>query len=359
MRWISDSRHDIARTHTTMTEPATPLLEAAQTIAAVRSGDDRVFDDLLGKYRREIHVHCYRLVGSFDEAEEHTQETFLRAWRARSSFKGRATFRGWLYKIATNVCLDAIKRRPERRLLRSNDRDWVHGPPPRDLPWMQPYPDALLDAAAPEQDRPDSITIDKESLGLAVLATVQLLPPRQRAVLILREVLDWSAQETAALLETSVPAVNSALQRARATMGRRDVDRASNRRPSSEVEHALVARYIDAHHRADPDAIMRLVRSDIRMTMPPDDICLVGAGELRGFFDELFDADEGHEFRLIPTRANGQPAAANYLRRHPGEQYRAFSIDVLRLEGTRLAEITTFFVPEQFAQFGLPPEYPA
>jgi RNA polymerase sigma-70 factor, ECF subfamily len=333
----------------------TVLVEDPTVIAAVRAGGQRAFDDLVTRHRREIHVHCYRMVGSFDEAEEHTQETFLRAWRARSGFEGRATVRGWLYRIATNVCLDAIKRRPERKLRRRPDADWVHaGPPPRDLPWLQPYPDAALDIPAAPEEQPEAIVVTNEALGLAFLTTVQLLAPKQRAVLILREVLDWSAQEVAVLLDTSVAAVNSALQRARAILAANP--RATSARPAelTAEDHALIAAYLDAHHRADPDAIVAFARADLRITMPPDDVCLIGETAARQFFTETFDRTTVGEFRLVSTRANGQPAAANYLRRPDDTVFRAFSIDVLQVDDGKLVEITSFFVPGQFHLYGLP-----
>lgn len=333
------------------------MMEDPLVVAAVRSGDRRTFDNLVTRFRRELHVHCYRMVGSFDEAEEHTQETFLRAWRGRAGFQGRASVRGWLYRIATNVCLDAIKRRPERRLWRRVDADWVDGsPPPRDLPWLQPYPDAVLDLPAPAGEQPEARAVTSESLGLAFLTTVQLLAPKQRAVFILRQVLGWSAHETAELLETTVPAVNSALQRARAILASstRATNAASTRSVGmSDEEQSLVTAYIEAHHRADPDAIVRLARADVRITMPPDDVCLVGEIEARAFFTEILDADRVGEFRLVATRANGQPAAANYLRRPGDTVFRAFAIDVLHLEAGLLVEITSFFVPEQFHLYGL------
>ncbi len=333
-------------------------LEDQLMVAAVRSGDQSTFDELVTRFRHELNVHCYRMVGSFDEAEEHTQETFLRAWRGRAGFEGRATVRAWLYRIATNVCLDAIKRRPERRLRRRANANGVNaGAPPSDLPWLQPYPDAVLELVASTDDQPDVAAITAESLGLAFLIAVQLLAPKQRAVLILREVLGWSANETAECLETTVPAVNSALQRARAILASspRATSTISTRSPGmSDEEQRLVAAYIDAHHRGDPEAIVRLARADIRITMPPHDVCLVGENEARGFFRSIFDAQRVGEFRLAPTRANGQPAAANYLRK-PGETtFRASTIDVLHIEAGQLVEITSFFVSEHFHLYGLP-----
>ena len=176
------------------------------------------FDDLVRRYRRELHVHCYRMLGSFDEAEDHVQEVFLRAWRSRDSFEGRASARTWLYRVATNACLDTLRRDARRSVRARSGAPAGQGPSIAALPWVQPYPDALLDEIATGQPGPEAVTVSRETISLAFLAAIQLLPPRQRAVLILRDVVGWPAAEVGELLGTSVPAVNSALQRARATL---------------------------------------------------------------------------------------------------------------------------------------------
>src|SRR4029453_16319522 len=197
--------------------------EAQAVAAAARAGDESAFAVLAERYRRELQVHCYRMLGSFEDAEEMVQETFLRAWRKRSSFEGRSSFRAWLYRIATNVCLDVLERRPPRVLPPQVATAADPRVPPRptaDVPWLQPYPDRLLEGIAPSDTEPDAALVAKESIELAFLVAIQQLTPRQRAVLILRDVLGWSAKETAMLLDASVDAVNSALRRAAAALKR-------------------------------------------------------------------------------------------------------------------------------------------
>ena len=195
------------------------LVIESELIDAVRSGDEETFDRLMLRHRREIHGHCYRMMGSADEAEDLTQETFLHAWRGRTSFEGRANYRAWLYRIATNVCLDAIRKRPARAVRRPWTDGWASAsPPPCEPPGLEPYLDEVRDIAAPAHEQPDAVAISRESIGFAVLTAIQLLPEKQRAVLVLREVLGWPAQATADLLGTTVAAVNSALQRARAAL---------------------------------------------------------------------------------------------------------------------------------------------
>jgi RNA polymerase sigma-70 factor (ECF subfamily) len=311
---------------------------------------DELTPELLDGYRRELHVHCYRMLGSFTDAEDHVQETLLRAWRSRGSFAGRSSVRTWLYRIATNVCLDTLRRHPERVVPAGGTTG------PAEIPWLEPYPDLLLDGPTPRDEQPDALVVARETIELAYLAAIQLLPPNQRAVLILREVLGWSASETAAVLETSVASANSALQRARDTMRRNrpapDEDWAPQTEPSA-AERALLQRYIAAHDRADPDAVVALLREDVRFTMPPQPVCYAGREAVAAFFADAFGPSRLGDFRLVPTRANRQPAAANYLRAAGDTVYRALSLDVLRIEHGQLVEITTF-EPALFPRFGLP-----
>jgi RNA polymerase sigma-70 factor (ECF subfamily) len=291
------------------------------------------FNALIEPHRRELHVHCYRMLGSFEEAEDQVQETLLRAWRGRDTLAPDSNLRAWLYRIATNACLDALRSR-SRKPVESY----------ADLPFLQPYPDRLLD----EIEQPDAIVERRETIELAYIALIQLLPARQRAVLILCEVLAWPAKEAAAMLDMSTASVNSALQRARATLDR---EQAPRRVELSERERELLAGFIDAHERADPEAVVALAREDIRITMPPHPFLYDGIDAIRPL-TETGLRDHG-EWRLLPTRANRMPAAASYLRA-PGEsEFRAFKIDVLRCEDGRIAEITTFGA-ELFSQFGLP-----
>jgi RNA polymerase sigma-70 factor (ECF subfamily) len=294
-------------------------------------------------HRRELHVHCYRMLASFDEAEDAVQETFLRAWRGRDSFDGSSMFRAWLYQIATNVCLDALRRR-SRRL--ATVRTFA------EVPWLQPYPDQLLDEIAPSHEQPDAVVVERETIELAFLAAMQVLPPRQRAVLIARDVLGWPASETASLLGTSVTAANSSLQRARATMQAHLPERRSDwstGEPSDE-ERELLARFIDAHERFDAAGAIAIAAQDLRITMPPYPYLYEGIDVIGPLLDRALR--EG-EWRLVPTWANRMPTAASYLRKPGDTEFRAFKLDVLRVRDGRIAEITTFG-PELFPAFGLP-----
>jgi RNA polymerase sigma-70 factor (TIGR02960 family) len=297
------------------------------------------FAALVEPHRRELHVHCYRMLGSFEEAEDHVQETLLRAWRSRNGLAGDGNLRAWLYKIATNACLDT---------LRSRSRKPVDSY--ADLPFLQPYPDRLLD----EVEQPDAVVEARETIELAYIAMMQLLPARQRAALILREVLGWSAKETADLLDTSVASVNSALQRPRATLDAERPDRGKARTTGDlgETEQRLLAGFIDAHERADPAAAAALVSEDIRITMPPHPFFYEGVDQIRPLISDGLTGPG--EWRLVTTSANRMPAAACYLREYGATEFRAFKIDVVRIEGGKVAEITTFDAT-LFPQFGLPP----
>jgi RNA polymerase sigma-70 factor (TIGR02960 family) len=301
---------------------------------------ETAFAALVEPHRRELHVHCYRMLGSFEEAEDQVQETLLRAWRSRDSFAGGPGLRAWLYKIATNACLDALRSRARKPVQSFAD-----------LPWLQPYPDRLLDEMAPSEDEPDAVVVARETIELAYIALIQLLPARQRAVLILRDVLGWPAKETAELLETSVASVNSALQRARATIDEAQPDRAARPAPLSEDERALLAGFIDAHERADAEAAVALMREDIRITMPPHPFLYDGIEAIRPLLGP--GLREHGEWRLVQTAANRMPAAASYLRAPGDTDFRAFKVDVLRVAGGKIAEITTFDAT-LFEAFGLP-----
>jgi RNA polymerase sigma-70 factor (ECF subfamily) len=283
------------------------------------------------------------MLASFDEAEDAVQETFLRAWRARDSFDGSSLFRAWLYRIATNVCLDTL-RRSSRRLTAMHSF--------AEVPWLQPYPDKLLDEVAPSGDEPDAVVVERETIGLAFLAAMQVLPPRQRAALIVRDLLGWPASETASLLETSVAAANSALQRARATMQEHLSARRAEwpaGKPSAE-ERALLEQFIDAHERCDAAAAIAIAAQDIRITMPPLPFCFEGLETIGPLLETALG--EG-DWRLVPTQANRMPTAASYLRRPGDSKFRAFKFDVLRIENGVIAEITTFDAG-LFPTFGLP-----
>jgi RNA polymerase sigma-70 factor (TIGR02960 family) len=305
------------------------------------------FAALAERHRRELHVHCYRMLASFDEAEDAVQETLLRAWRGRDSFVGSSLFRAWLYRIATNVCLDTL-RRSSRRLMTMHSF--------AEVPWLQPYPDRLLDEVAPSDEQPDAVVVERETIELAFIAAMQVLPPRQRAALIVRDVLGWPASETASLLETSIAAANSALQRARATMQEHLPARRAewSARELSAEERALLERFIDAHERGDAAAAVAIAAQDIRISMPADLLSFEGLESIAPLLERAFGQDRDGDWRLVPTQANRMPTAASYLRRPGDSEYRAFKFDVLRIEEGAIAEITTFGAG-LFPAFGLPP----
>jgi RNA polymerase sigma-70 factor (TIGR02960 family) len=306
--------------------------------------DEAAFTALAEPHRRELHVHCYRMLASFDEAEDAVQETFLNAWRGRSGFQGGSLFRAWLYRIATNVCLDMLRRNSRRAGTRSL----------AEVPWIQPYPDLLLDQAAPTDEQPEAVAVERETISLVFLAALQALPPRQRAALIARDVLGRPASETAAALGTSVAAANSALQRARTTMQSHLPARRADwsARPPSTAERELLEQFIEAHERLDTEAAIAVAARDIRITMPPFPFVYDGADSIRPLMAE---AAAMGEWRVLPTAANRMPAAAGYLRRPGDSLFRAFKLDVMRIEAGMIAEITTFN-EALFPAFGLPLE---
>ncbi len=311
--------------------------------APIQGSDEAAFAALFERHRRELHVHCYRMLASFDEAEDAVQETFLRAWRAREAFEGASLFRAWLYRIATNVCLDALRRR---------GRAGSSVETSRDVPWLQPYPDSLLDEVPAADEPPESVAVERETISLVFLVALQVLPPRQRAALIARDVLGWPANETASMLETSVPAANSALQRARSTMQAHLPPRRSDwaAPPPTERERAHLSQFIEAPERGDPARAASLSAQDLRITMPPLPFLYEGLDSIRPLLGE---ANRMGEWRLVATSANRMPTAASYLRRPGDTLFRAFKFDVIRVRDGAIAEITTFG-PELFARFGLP-----
>ncbi|TYK52821.1 RNA polymerase subunit sigma-70 [Actinomadura decatromicini] len=308
--------------------------------------DEPVFSGLAERHRRELHVHCYRMLGSFEDAEDTVQETFLRAWRRRETFVGRSTFRAWLYRIATNACLDLLaRRRPEP----------ASG---GEVPWLQPYPDRLLDELpAGDADEPESVAVARETIELAYLVAVQHLAPRPRAVLILRDVLGWPAKDVAELLGDSVNSVNSALQRARA--GMREHLPAERQDWTGGAEDAgtreLVRRYTEASVATDIDGLTALLREDVRFSMPPTPGLHVGRDTIvNDWVDSGFEDLKG--LRGVQTAVNRQPAVAFYQWRE--DAYLPLTIDVLRVTGGTITEITTFH-GDRFPQLGLPERLPA
>lgn len=306
---------------------------------------DARFEAAADQLRRELHVHCYRMLASYDEAEDAVQDTFTLAWRGRSGFDG-GNLRAWLYKIATHVCLDALRARSRRGVRLTSFAD---------LPWFTPYPDRLLDEAADATGEPAASLVARETIELAFLAALQALPPRQRAAFIARDVLGLPSAEVAGVLDSSVPAVNSALQRARATMREHLPTHRSDwtaRKPSLD-EQRLLSAFIDAHQRNDIEAALAVAATDIRITMPPRAMCFEGSDDLMVLLNRALGPEREGDWLLIPTAVNRMPAAASYLRRPGEDQFAARKLDVIRVEGDRIAEITTFG-RSQFAVVGLP-----
>jgi RNA polymerase sigma-70 factor, ECF subfamily len=337
------------------TGAGTVIYRSARTRRGARVGLAGDFDDLVRRHRRELHVHCYRMLGSFDEAEDHVQEVLLRAWRSREDFEGRSSPRTWLYRLATNACLDTLRRNARRAVPAASGAPASPGPSVAVMPWVQPYPDALLDEVAADQPGPEAVAVGRETISLAFLAAIQLLPPRQRAALILRDVVTLPAAEVAEVLDTSVAAVNSALQRARATLrdhwpgGRLDWAPAADPDPD---QRRLLERYIAAHEQADPEVLIALLRDDVRLAISPQ------VGEWNGRRD-VGDALRGGmnmlgQWRALPIMANRQPGAAGYLRRPGQTAFFPFALTILSIEHGRLFDIAAFEQPAMFTAFGLP-----
>jgi RNA polymerase sigma-70 factor, ECF subfamily len=323
--------------------------------------DRAAFAHLAEPYRRELKLHCYRMVGSLGEAEDLVQETFLRAWNGIEGFEGRSSLRGWLYRIATNCCLDALaKRRRSHRLLPQHDLpasdQMPRGQPATDLPWLEPFPDGELEGVPDEAPGPEARYELRESVRLAFVAAIQQVPPRQRAVLLLCDVMGWSAIEAANLLGGTVASVNSVLQRARATLAKRSPD--AGRRPepmADEQQRLLLDRYLEAWERTDLEGFVALLRSDATYSMPPWRQWYSGRDMIERFFRTVWTAYGG--FRLVPIRANRQPAFAVYAQMKDETSWRAHSIHLLELAEGAISAITLYarpLGPELFAGFGLP-----
>ena len=334
-------------------------VDETEMAAAATAGDETAFTALTRRYRRELQVHCYRMLASFEDAEDMVQETFLRAWQKRETFQGRAPCRAWLYRIATNACLDFLARH-ERRVTEIP----VRGAESSDSPltphvaWLQPFPDRLLERPAPPEGEPDAAVVRKETIELAFLVAMQLLPPKQRAVLILCDVLDWSASEAAELLESSVASVNGALQRARAALRERQPVRDTHASPNvdaAEQERGLVRRYVEATDRNDTEALARLLRDDVRFSMPPEAAAFAGRDTVvRSWVDGGYGSPPYHDWKCMVTACNRMPAVALYLRRPEDGLYHPFTLDVLRIEQGAIAEITTFDLTHFLGAFDLP-----
>jgi RNA polymerase sigma-70 factor, ECF subfamily len=324
----------------------------AAVVAAARDGDEAAFRTLTEPYARELHVHCYRMLGSIQDAEDALQETLLRAWRHIAGFEPRGPFRAWLYKIATNVCLSAASRGSSESIPYPTNAEG-------EALVRTPYPDAWLDELRSEP----AVRYDlHESVQIAFLAAIQVLPPRQRAVLLLRDVLGFPANEVAELIGSTTAGVNSALQRARAGLdrwraeGRLDIGRAS---APDDVQQSLVRRYVEAWEAVDVDGLVALLREDAVMTMPPSPLLFHGRQAIGEFFATVPAEGALDQIRLVPTRANGQPALAAYLLDREAGVHFGYGLMVLTVDGEEIAEITGFTDPALFSLFGLPEEFRA
>jgi RNA polymerase sigma-70 factor (ECF subfamily) len=332
----------------------------AAHLAAARGGDQREFSGLTEPYRHELQLHCYRILGSLQDAEDIVQETLLRAWRRLETYEGRAPLRAWLYKIATNACFDALAKRPRRVLPAAQsapaDPRQPFAPPITEAIWLEPYPDDLIDAA---EAGPEARYSLRESVSLAFLAALQSLPPRQRAVLILCDVLDWRASEAAQMLDVTISAVNSALHRARVTMKKNYHARGRESLPALMPDSALrslLERYVQAWEAADIDGLVKLLREDATLSMPPLPTWYAGREAIiAAAREKIFAGDARGRWLMRSIRANRQPACAVYQRDETGV-YRAFGISVLTIEQDQVTDIITFIDPALFRRFGLPLE---
>jgi RNA polymerase sigma-70 factor (ECF subfamily) len=315
--------------------------------------DQQAFGAMVEPHRRELQAHCYRMLGSVQDAEDMVQETFLRAWRRRETFEGRASLRAWLYKIATNVCLDTLEKRPRRAvpMTRQGVSTLDEPIPPSVMEpiWLEPYPDELLPAADYNPERRIS---ERESITMAFIAALHLLPPRQRAVLIMRDVLDWQASEVADLLEMTVPAVKSALHRARSTLATQAVGEVAARSLDEAAQQQLDD-YVRAWEMADVNTLLALLKENATFSMPPIPSWYQGRDSIGGLVAKtVFSGEAQGRWRLVATRANRQVAFGLY--RRDENAYVPYGIQVLTFDGGLIADITTFRVPALAAYFKLP-----
>jgi RNA polymerase sigma-70 factor (TIGR02960 family) len=334
-------------------------LVGADLISRARAGNGEAFRALTEPHRRELQVHCYRMLGSFQDAEDALQDTLLAAWRGLGGFDGRASLRTWLYRIATNRCLDAL-RSASRRPAKEWDIPGVEPPEPTrlgEVVWLEPYPDALLEGAINLPLGPEARYEQTESISLAFVTALQVLPPRQLAVLILRDVLGFHANEVADMLDTTVESVKSALKRARAGLQRRRPPVADREPPpaaDSPAEDAIVAKFVSAYESADIDALVALLTDDVFMSMPPLPLEYEGRDVVARFCADMFGS--GRRFDLVPTRANGQPAFGAYLRTPTGIRH-GTGLFVLTLTGDGICAMTRF-ENSVLPSFGLPRSLP-
>jgi RNA polymerase sigma-70 factor (TIGR02960 family) len=330
-----------------------------ELITKARAGDGEAFEMLTEPYRRELLVHCYRMLGSFQDAEDALQEALVSAWRGFGGFEGRSSIRTWLYRIATNRCLNTLRsasRRPAK------EWDIVEYEPPEptgigEVVWLEPFPDALLEGAIDAPPGPEARFEQSESISLAFVTALQALPPRQVAVLILRDVLGFHANEVAEMMDATVASVNSALKRARAGMQRQlpSAQRDPAPAPNSPSEEAMVAEFVRAYEAGDVDALVEMLTDDVFISMPPLPLEYEGREIVGRFYAAVFGS--GRRFELVPTRANGQPAFGAYLRASNGVRH-GTGVLVLTLAGDRICSVTRFD-NSVLPSFGLPRSLPS
>lgn len=328
-------------------------------LARARAGDEHAFRELTDPYGRELRLHCYRILGSLQDAEDQLQETLLAAWRGLDRFEGRASLRAWLYRIATNRCLNALRdrtRRPQEMPPMAEPPEPTRMAEPT---WLEPYPDVLLEGLADATPGPEARYDTKESVGLAFVAVLQHLPPRQRAALVLHDALGFRTAEVAEMLDTSEASVKGALQRGRATVDERLPQPGRERAPlpSSARERELADRFASAVERGDTDGIVSLLTHDAWLTMPPQPYEYQGAEAVTRFWKQR-QTLRGAPLRLVPTRANGQPAFGCYLPDPQAAIARAYGLIVLTIADERISAITWFGERSLFAHFGLPRTLP-
>ena len=338
-------------------------MDTTDLIARARAGDHNAFRDLVQGHSRELQVHCYRILGSLQDAEDALQETLVSAWRNLGEFGQRSSLRTWLYQIATNRCLSML-RADSRRPRIAPPLPEATLPEPTGAgdapPWLEPYPDVLLDHLVDQRPGPEARYETTEAISLAFITALQLLPPRQRAALVLRDVLGYHAAEVAQMLGTTPEAVNSALKRARATVDNHLADSSSTgrpaRQPDTAAEHRLVARFTGALERADLDALIELLVTDVRLSMPPAMLEYRGIESARRVLAAV-SFRPGRTYRVVPTRANGQPAFGLYLADPHASVYRAYCLLVITTAGDHITAITSFST-NVMTRFGLPRTFP-
>jgi len=329
------------------------------------SNDQASFQKLVERHRGELLAHCYRFTASLHDAEDLVQETFLRAWRAMEKFEGRSSLRTWLYQIATNACLNAIERKTRTRrvfpdeVAKSTTR-MPEGEPDTDFPWIEPLPDSMLANIADTSAGPGARYEVRETVRLAFVAATQWLPARQRAALLLCDVLGWSAKETAEALKMSTASVNSALQRARATLGRGlSPTEIASGAAEDKAQQSTAGEYADAWERADLDSLVALLAKDASFVMPPWREWYSGRTAIRSFLDYAFGwawkAKKRGAFRMVSTRSNGQVAFGTYLRPRGKSNFHAHSLQILTFRGEQIGRVTIFFGARFFSKFGLAP----